>query len=305
MTRGRGPGRVFTGPGASAATTARQLVRGMAGGLLLGMPPLFTMEMWFQGFLMAPLKIVVLIVFTFLIVIGYGAFCGFRRERTWPDLIIDCVQTMGLAALVAACALWLIGRLGPGTGLLEAMGKIGLQMIPISLGISLAGAQLADPEDKGDEAADLGTEFSTPEFGAFGRLFVAAGAALFLSLNVAPTEETLFLAVGGTWWLMVLVVAASLLMSYAIVFYADFRGGRRRTRRDTLLDYPLTETVVAYGVSLLVSALLVWSFGRTAGTPPYTVVAQIVVLGVVAAFGGAAGRLLLGSGGAGGENGKS
>lgn len=304
MTPRRWRRRAPTGPGESVSTTLRQLVRGMAGGLLLGMPPLFTMEMWFQGFLMAPLRIVVLVLFTFLIVIGYGAFCGFRRERTWPDLIIDCVQTMGLAALIAAFSLLLIGRIAPGIGLLDAVGKIGLQMIPISLGVSLAGAQLADPEDKGDEAADLGTEFSTPDVGAFGRLFVVAGAALFLSLNVAPTEETLFLAVGGSWWLMVLVVFASLLMSYAIVFYADFRGGRRRTRRASLLDYPLTETVVAYGVSLLVSALLVWSFGRTEGTPPYTVVAQIVVLGVVAAFGGAAGRLLLGSGGAGGEDGR-
>jgi uncharacterized membrane protein len=90
-------------------------------------------------------------------------------------------------------------------------------------------------------------------------------------------------------------------MSYAIVFYADFRGGRKPgSKGDSPLDHPLTETIVAYALSLLVSTLLVWAFGRTANKPAYPIVAQIVLLGVVAAFGGAAGRLLLG-GGASGE----
>ncbi|HET6630478.1 MAG TPA: TIGR02587 family membrane protein [Woeseiaceae bacterium] len=294
--------RASTGPGESASTTLRQLVRGIAGGLLLGLPPLFTMEMWFQGFLMDERKIIVLILFTFVIVIGYSAFSGFRRERSWPDLVLDSVATMGVAAVVSAVALWLIGRIDPGIGLGDAVGKIGLQMIPISLGVSLAGAQLADPEDKGEEAADLGTSMTrSMHVGPWGRLSVVAGAALFLSLNIAPTEETIFLAVGATWWGLVLIVIASLLMSYAIVFYADFRGGRKPgTPGDSPLDHPLTETVVSYALSLLVSGLLIWSFGRTEGTPYYPILAQIVLLGVVAAFGGAAGRLLIG-GGASGE----
>ena len=285
---------------ASPSTTLRQLTRGIAGGLLLGLPPLFTMEMWFHGFLLDEWRILVLILFTFVIVVGYSAYSGFRRERSWPELLIDSLATMGIAAVVAAVALWLLGRIDPGTGLGDAIGKVGLQMIPVSLGVSLAGAQLADPEDDGEEAADLGAVMTKAlPVGAYGRFFVAAGAALFLSLNIAPTEETVFLATGARWWGLVLVVLASLLMSYAIVFYADFRGGRNPGRRgDSPLDHPLTETVVAYALSLLVSALLVWAFGRTENTPAYPIVAQVVLLGVVAAFGGAAGRLLLGGGAA-------
>jgi putative integral membrane protein (TIGR02587 family) len=281
----------------SVSTTLRQLVRGIAGGLLLGLPPLFTMEMWFHGFLLDPGKIVVLILFTFVIVVGYSAFCGFRQERTWPDLIIDSIVTMGIAAVVAALALWLLGRIDPGIGLRDAVGKIGLQMIPISLGVSLAGAQLADPEDKGEEAADLGIAMHrSVDVGPFGRFFVVLGAALFLSLNIAPTEETVFLAVGAKWWLLVLIVFATMLLSYAVVFYADFRGGRRPAHGDSPLDHPLTETVVAYALSLLVSWLLLWSFGFTEERTVFLIVAQTVLLGVVSAFGGAAGRLLLGSG---------
>lgn len=298
MSAARKRPRVSTGPGESPATTLRQLVRGIAGGLLLGLPPLFTMEMWFQGFMMDERKIVALILFTFVIVIGYSAFSGFRREQSWLDLVIDSIATMGVAAVVSAVALWLLGRIDPGIGLGDAIGKIGLQMIPVSLGVSLAGAQLADPEDEGEEAADLGSTMTrSMHVGPWGRLSVVVGAALFLSLNIAPTEETIFLAVGATWWGLVLVVLASLLMSYAIVFYADFRGGRKSGRTgDSPLDHPLTETIVACALSLLVSGLLVWSFGRTGGTRVQPVLAQVVLLGVVAAFGGAAGRLLLGGG---------
>lgn len=284
-------------PGESVSQTIRQLVRGIAGGLLLGLPPLFTMEMWFQGFLLESWKIVVLIAVTFAIVVGYSSVCGFRRERTWSDLLIDSVQTMGIAAIVSAVALLLLGRIDGGIGLRDAIGKIGLQMIPVSLGVSLAGSQLADPEDNGDEAADIGSSLGdAAQVGAYGRLLVAAGAALFLSLNIAPTEENIFIVANAAWWLLVLIVIASLLMSYAIVFYADFRGGRSMNGGDSLLDHPLTETLAAYTVSLLVSALLVWAFGRTEGAPAFVIVAQIVLLGVVAAFGGAAGRLLLGGG---------
>lgn len=285
------------GPGESIPQTLRQLVRGIAGGLLLGLPPIFTMEMWVHGFMLESWKIVALIAFTFAIVIGYNAFSGFRLERTWPDLIVDSVETMGIAAVVSAVALLLLARIDPGIGLHAAVGKIGLQMIPVSLGVSLAGSQLADPEDEGEEAADLGSPVGAAgKIGAYGRLLVAAGAALFLSLNIAPTEETMFLVVSMTWWLLILIVFASLLMSYAIVFYADFRGGRKSAVGDNPLDRPLTETIVAYAVSLLVSALLVWAFGRTEGTTAFVIVAQIVLLGVVAAFGSAAGRLLLGGG---------
>ena len=297
MSTPRRRARKQTGPCESPATSLRQLVRGIAGGLLLGLPPLFTMEMWFHGFLLDSWKLVVLIAFTFVIVVGYSAFCGFRRERTWTDLIIDSIETMGVAAVVAALALWLLGRIHPGTGLRDAIGKIGLQMIPISLGVSLAGAQLADPEDRGEEAADFGTSMNrSVNIGPYGRFFVVLGAALFLALNIAPTEETIFLAVGASWWLLVLIVFASMLMSYAIVFYADFRGGRGRAVGDSPLDHPLTETIVAYALSLLVSVLLLWSFGFTEGKTVFLIVAQTVLLGVVSAFGGAAGRLLLGDG---------
>jgi putative integral membrane protein (TIGR02587 family) len=209
---------------------------------------------------------------------------------------------MGIAAVVSALALLLLGRIDPDTGLRDAVGKIALQVIPVAFGVSLAGAQLAggggggdgeDEEDQGSSATDGGGQL-----GAFARLFVGAGAALLFALNIAPTEEPMLLGVEAEWWLLLLVVAASIAMTLAIVFYADFRGGRSPEGGDSILDHPLTETVAAYAVSLAVSLLLLWSFGRTDGASWSAIVGQTVMLGFVAAFGAAAGRLLVGSGSA-------
>jgi uncharacterized membrane protein len=58
----------------------------------------------------------------------------------------------------------------------------------------------------------------------------------------------------------------------------------------------MTETAAAYAISLVVSLMLLWSFGRTDGMSASAIVGQVVMLGVVASFGAAAGRLLVGGG---------
>ena len=79
-------------------------------------------------------------------------------------------------------------------------------------------------EDAADQGSSVGDGAGV---GTFGRLFVGAGAALVLSLNIArATEEPMLLAEGR------LVAAADghschLAMTFAIV-YADFAAVTRR-----------------------------------------------------------------------------
>ena len=281
----------------SVAKSVRDLVRAMGGGLFIGLPLLFTMEMWAHSFLLPSWKIIVLIGVAFVVVVGYSAVSGFRRERTWGELLSDSVETLGIAAVVSAVALLLLGRIGLETGLRDAVGKIALEMIPVAFGVSLAGTQLAAPEDDPEEAADQGSSVADGAgVGTFGRLFVAAGAALVFALNIAPTEEPMLLGIEAQSWLLLLVVPATLAMTFAIVFYADFRGGRSFDGGDSPLDNPIGETLAAYAVSLLVSLLLLWAFGRTDGVSASAIVGQTVMLAVVASFGAAAGRLLVGGG---------
>ena len=281
----------------SVATTARDLVRASAGGLLIGLPLLYTQEMWTHSFLLPSWKIVVLIAVAFVVVVGYTALSGFRRDRTWTELLIDSVETMGIAAVVATAALLLLGRIGLETSPRDAVGKIALEMIPVAFGVSLAATQLASPDEPEDADAQGSTVADGNGTGAFARLFIAAGAGLLFALNIAPTEEPMLLGVEADWWLLLLVIPATLAVTFAVVFYADFRGGRSFDVGDGLLDHPVTETLAAYAVSLLVSLLLLWAFGRTEGASWSAIVGQTIMLAVVASFGAAAGRLLLGGGG--------
>jgi putative integral membrane protein (TIGR02587 family) len=272
--------------------SARQLLRAVGGGLLIGMPLLFTMEMWFHSFLLPSWKIVLLLAVAFVVVLGYTSVSGFRRDRSRAELVVDAIETMGIAAVVAAAALLLLGRIDLQIGLRDAVGKIALQMIPISFGISLAGTQLAsDGED--EDAEDRGGP-GDGSVGPFGRLVVAAGAALLFALNVAVTEEPVLLGVEAEWWLLLAVVAASLVMTLGIVFYADFRGGRAPAYGEGPLDHPITETLAAYAISVGLSLLLLWSFGRTDGVSASAIAGQTVMLAFIASFGAAAGRLLVG-----------
>lgn len=284
-------------PDLSVLETTRDMVRAAGGGLLIGLPLLFTLEMWSHSFLLPSWKIVILLGVAFVVVVGYSAVSGFRRDRTWGQLLIDSVETMGIAAVVATTALLLLGRIGIETGLRDAVGKIALEMIPVAFGVSLAGSQLVSPDDDAEEEVDEGSTVSdAAAVGAFGRLFISAGGALLFALTVAPTEEPVLLGVEAEWWLVLLVMPATLLMTFAIVFYADFRGGRSMDVGDSPLDQPITETVAAYAVSLLVSLLLLWAFGRMDGASWTAIVGQTVMLGIMASFGAAAGRLLVGGG---------
>ena len=101
-------------------------------------------------------------------------------------------------------------------------------------------------------------------------------------------------------WLLLLVITASLALTFALVFFADFGGRRRGARDGGLLDRPVPETIAAYAISLGVALLLLWSFGRTDDTSFRAIAGMTVMLAVVASVGAAVGRLLVSGGSEGG-----
>jgi putative integral membrane protein (TIGR02587 family) len=215
-----------------------------------------------------------------VIVLVFNAFNGFRRDSSVLEVVIDSVEAMGIGVVVALIALVLLGRIESGTALRDAAGQVALEAIPIAFGASLARAQLGGGDD-GEGAA-----FGIPE-----RLLVAAGGALLFSLNVAPTEEPVMIGLEASPAALLGVIVASLAVTLAIAFIAEFGG--RRHRATGLLDRPWAETLVAYAISLAVAWLLLWSFGRVDGAGTRAIVGMTVSLGLVAALGAAVGRVLV------------
>jgi putative integral membrane protein (TIGR02587 family) len=276
------------GEGRSIDETARDHLRAAVGGLFVGLPLLWTMEMWEHSATQPPLKLLLLFGLAFVIVVGFNAVSGFRRERTWVEHFVDAVQGMGLSIVVATAMLYVLGRLEPELGLPTLVGRIGLLSIPVAFGTALAATVLSEPEEGGGREP----------VGPIGRLFVAAGGALYFALNVAPTDEVRILGSEADVPLLVVVIVASLVISLAIVFVVELPGGRGGSISDSRsggpIDKPVGETVAAYAIALLVSLVLIFSFGLSDGLGLRALAGYVVMLGTLASFGSAAARLLVG-----------
>ena len=116
--------------------------------------------------------------------------------------------------------------------------------------------------------------------------------ALFLGLNVAPTDEMVVISYLMTPWHGIALVVVSMLLMHGFVFALDFRGGHGGG------DVPwwsnlLRFTLVGYVVALAVSLYVLWTFGRTDGAGAGAILMTTVVLAFPAAIGAAAARLIL------------
>lgn len=282
----------------SFGESGQNLIRAVGAGLLIGLPVLFTQEIWARGFVLHPLKILLLLAVAFIVVVGYNAASGFRAGSSRLETLVDSIEAMGLGILVSLVMLVLFGRIDAEMSIREIAGKVSLEAIPVAFGASLARSQLAAPEDEDEEEGqeETGDQATKGQVSPTQRLFVAAGGALLFALNIAPTDEVVMLGTGAPWPLLVVVMAVSLVITLGLVFYADFRGGRDPHPGDSPMDHPISETVAAYAISLGVALALLWSFHRTEGVGPAAILGMVVMLGVAASLGAAVGRLLLGDG---------
>jgi putative integral membrane protein (TIGR02587 family) len=256
-------------------------MRGVAGGAILGVPLLYTQETWLHGRTVSPVVIVAGLVGVFGVNVALSFFVGFRPGRTHRP-IEDATVGMGLSVLLAALLLVLLDRVGPGTSLENALGVITLTAIPVSLGFSV-GAALA-PVGGGAKAEEIR--------GGGGDLLVAAAGALVFALNIAPTAEPILLATELDGIRLALVVVASLVLPYLMVFYAEFGGREQRVASDGATQGPITETLLAYAVAFAVCAAMLAMFGRVDAVNG-AAMARAVTLAFPASIGAALGRLLV------------
>lgn len=272
------------------------VVRGVCGGMLFGVPLLFTMEVWWVGSFSKPPLLLGVLATIFAIVFLLNRTSGFRstRDVRVADALKDTVEAMAIAILCVFGVLVLIREITRSTPLQDALGKVVYEAAPFAIGVGLArhflrGDRTAnDDDDDGDHAAS--------SEGRINATLADVGAtllgALFVAFNIAPTDEVPMITAALTPAWLVAVVLTSLALSYGIVFAAGFSSQEARRAQRGAIQHPVTETVVCYLLALFAAVAMLWFFQRWSGDDPFDLVLhQSVVLALPAAVGGAAGRL--------------
>ena len=171
-----------------------------------------------------------------------------------------------------------------------------MEGVPFALGVGLADFLLGEKKTHGS-AEDEGQETKHAGDGdAVKRLVVRVGAtamgATVVALTLAPTQEIPLIASGLSYPRLLVLVGASLVLSYLIVFASNFVATEARQEHRGGLGTPVAETTVAYLVSLVMAAGMLWVYQAVAlGDPADRWVTYVVVLALPASVGGAAGRL--------------
>lgn len=275
------------------------LVRGASGGFLFGIPLLYTMEVWWIGSSSQPPRMLASLVISFIVAFLLNRTAGFRKAKGVRPLaaVMESIEAIAIGIICATFILFLLREITLTTPLEEALGKVVFESIPFTLGVALASSQLLggrsqDPsKGQKDSAAPESNGKLPATLADIGATLIGA---TIIAFNIAPTDELSMLsaAVSGPWLLG--VMAASLVISYGIVFVAGFSEQEKRIQQQGIFQGPFSETVISYLVSLIASAGMLWFFQQLSGEDPWSMwLSFTLLLGLPATIGGAAGRLAL------------
>lgn len=276
------------------------IVRGVSGGFLFGIPLLFTMEVWWIGSYSEPPRLTVALIATFIIVFLLTRTAGFRKtEDIHPiDAAIDSVEAIAIGLFCSTSVLVLLQEITGDTPLGEALGKVIFESVPFTIGVAVANQFLSGtPEESqtqrpNDEYPGKGNHRKNGLHSTLADIGATLIGAVFIAFNIAPTDEVAMLsaAISPPW--LIAIIVASLLISYAIVFEAGFANEEKRQQQRGIFQRPLSETVASYLISLVAALFMLWFFQQLSFEDPGSLwLSYTLILGLPATIGGAAGRL--------------
>lgn len=284
------------------------LVRGICGAFLFGAPLLYTMEVWWIGSSVEPPRLLLVLLLTFAVVYLMSRTEGFRkvRARREREAIANAVEAIAIGLICAAITLIVLQQITFETNLSGALGQIIFESVPFSVGVALANQflghkQEADPDDQDNQGdrTDEGSATSHEPSGdnlnaTLADMGATAVGAMVLGLSIAPTDEVPMLvsSVEDAWLIPLVII--SLILSYCIVFQANFTEQGQRRLHQGWFQKPLSETLFSYLISLVAAAFMLSFFQQIDLSTPWDLAfRQILVLGLPTTIGGAAGRLAI------------
>lgn len=278
-------GEAAEGADRSAGHVYRGLARAFAGAILFAFPLLMTMEMWWLGFAMDRDRLFLFLVFTLALLFPLSYFVGFERTGGGFEDALDAVIAFGVGAIASAAMLTLFGIITPAMPVGEIVGKIAVQTVPASIGAILARGQL------GSQHSD--TDAKERAAGYPGQLFIMLAGAVYLAFNVAPTEEMVLIAFKMTGLHAIALIVLSVGVLHAFVFALGWQGTEPVPEGIGFRWLLVSRSIAGYGIALVVSLYVLWTFGRTDDASPAQIAMMVTVLGFPAALGAAAARVVI------------
>ncbi|HLW19076.1 MAG TPA: TIGR02587 family membrane protein [Cyclobacteriaceae bacterium] len=283
------------------AESIAEYAQGIVGGLLFSFPLLFTMEVWYAGFLAQPFQLLIMVVATFLLLLGYNRYAGMHAGTSWKDVVIDSFEEMGIGLVMSFLILLMLNRIQlMDNSLDEIMGKVITEAMFVSIGVSVGTAQLGNSAKEEDELAEEEDQQHTTAVKRgekrrstkFALVVLALCGSVIVGGSVAPTEEVLLLAAEAKPIHILFIALVSILLSTVVCYFSDFKGTDKPNGEPKLYDI-VFETCLSYSTALIASAFILWYFVGFGGNGLWIITSQCIVLGLLASLGASAGRLLI------------
>ncbi|RYG37205.1 DUF2391 family protein [bacterium] len=265
----------------SVKESLKEYSRGIAGGLLFSLPVLYTMEVWAHGILASPERLALGLVATFGLLCLYNAYAGLREDHSKAEILVDSVEELGLGLALSAAILVLLGRIGPDSTFIQALGLVVTQGCTTAIGVSVGTAQLGGDTPQRDDRPTLPSQIA-----------ISLCGAVLIAANVAPTEEILLLGVESSPLHSFVMLIACLALAMFALRMAEVRG-HRDFEDCSAIPRMIMGPVVTVAVALFASGAMLWWYGRLSGDGLGAASAQIVALGLPATLGASVGRALL------------
>jgi putative integral membrane protein (TIGR02587 family) len=284
-------------------------VRAFSGAFMFGIPSLYTLETWELGTFTEPTKLFIMLGVALVVAVALAHFAGFRMEP--PTLLRSLdqgIDAVAVGAVGAIVVLLVLNRIGVDEPFHVNVARVVIQIVPLSMGVAVANAVFArgrsrgwehteqeddgegggNKEEEGEEQQPVG-----PVKATLGDIAATVVGASLLGFSIAPTEEIELIAAELGLVNAVALVVLSLVSTHIMVFAGAFDPERHVRRPRSIFRTPIGETLMAYVVSLFVAGAALYMFGALdAASPPAYTLMQVLVLGLPAAVGGAAGRLV-------------
>ena len=259
--------------------------RGFAGAFIFGLPLLMTMEMWWIGFTLDPIRLLQFGLVDLVLLVILSRISGYDVSRGMTEDVLDALAAFGMGAIASAATLFLFAEIDFGTDPAVAAGKIIIQSIPASFGAMIADKLFGEVEDKPGGHAERRQSYA-------GQLFLMIAGALFLSFTMSPTEEIGLISYRMSPWHALVLMLTTIGLMHLLVYAAGF-ADRQELRGGSQLSVLIRFTIVAYAIAALTSGYILWTFGRIDGLSWPVIAQMIVVLAFPAGVGASIARLVV------------